>query len=61
MSFRRMIDELNLGTTYPMIPNGRLDLPNGDTDDLTPMNTPPSSPLFGRRRIVSVSNPEPIT
>ena len=55
-----MIDELHPGAAHPVIPNGRLDISNGDADDLTPLNTPPSSPLFNRRRVVSVSNPEPI-
>lgn len=55
-----MIDELNPGPFHLMIPNGRLDVPNGDADDLTPLNTPPSSPNPSRRRLISVSNPEPM-
>ena len=42
---------------HPMIPNGHLDIPNGsEADDLTPTN----SPLLNRKRMVSVSNPEPM-
>ena len=43
------------------VPNGSLSVPSGDSDDLTPVHTPTSSPLPTRRsRIVSVSNPEPM-
>ena len=39
-----------------MIPNGSCN----DADDLTPVHTPTNSPSTIRKRIVSVSNPEPV-
>ena len=53
-----MIDELHPVPAHTMLPKGRLDIPNGggEADDLTPTN----SPLLNRRRVVSVSNPEPM-
>ena len=39
-----------------MIPNGN----RGDADDLTPVHTPTNSPSTTRKRVISVSNPEPM-
>lgn len=49
-----MIDELHPVPAHPMLSNGPV--ANGDVDDLTPTN----SPRLTRKRVVSVSNPEPM-
>ena len=51
-----MILELHPTSGHQMIPNGN----RGDADDLTPVHTPTNSPSTVRKRIVSVSNPEPM-
>ena len=51
-----MIQELHPTSGHQMIPNGN----RGDADDLTPVHTPTNSPSTTRKRIVSVSNPEPM-
>ena len=52
-----MIQELHPTSGHQMIPNGGS---RGDADDLTPVHTPTNSPSTARKRIISVSNPEPM-
>ena len=51
-----MIQELHPTSGHQMIPNGT----HGNDDDLTPVHTPTNSPSTIRKRVISVSNPEPM-